>query len=50
MDGWMVFLLKAGGVYLRSLLSTLLIEIGDRLNKYRTDFTDFGIMKWCTIN
>jgi hypothetical protein len=27
-----------------------LIEIGDRLNKYRTDFTDFGIMKWCTIN
>jgi hypothetical protein len=46
----MVFLLNVGGVYLRSLLSKLLIKIGDRLNKYRTDFTDFGIMKWGTIN
>jgi hypothetical protein len=48
----MALLLNAGGVYLRSLLSKLLIKIGDRLNtcKYRTDFTDVDIMKWGKIN
>jgi hypothetical protein len=49
-DGMLCFLLNGGGVYLRRLLNKFLINMRATLNKYRTDFTDRGIIKWGSIN
>jgi hypothetical protein len=44
------FLLNGDGVYLRWLLNKLSIKMRDSLNKYRTIFTDLGIIKWDAVN
>lgn len=44
------FLLNGDGVYLRGLLNKLSIKMRASLNKYRTDFTDLGIIKWHAMN